>query len=196
MESTSPSSLLWGVARRGPPPGGGRTGRLLERTLAALGDTREQIRAIDGLDVLDERLVGRGGRVRLRSPAAGVDVRGVAASGYELAPLLRQIDDINLELHGENVLVAVFGMGERGAPRGRAAGGRAARGGRPRRASTRRRERELRAPPPWGELAMTPREAFLGRRRSCPAERPSGAWRPSRLPLTRPAYRTCCRASA
>ncbi len=38
------------------------------------------------------------------------------ASGYELAPLLREIDDINLELYGQNVLVAVFGMGERGLP--------------------------------------------------------------------------------
>ena len=94
-----------------------------------------------------------------------VDVRGVAASGYELAPLLRQIDDINLELYGQNVLVAVFGMGERGL-------GEAARLVDALREAVGRVGLEpggvvesFAAPPPWGELAMTPREAFLGPRR-------------------------------
>ena len=64
--------------------------------------------------MLDERLVGRAGVFAYDPLRLAVDVRGVAASGYELAPLLREIDDINLELYGQNVLVAVFGMGERG----------------------------------------------------------------------------------
>ena len=115
-ESTSPSSLLGGsldAARRQAAVHGRE---LLGRTMAALALAREQIRAIAGLDVLDERLVGRPGVFAYDPLRLAVDVRGVAASGYELAPLLREIDDINLELYGQNVLVAVFGMGERGLP--------------------------------------------------------------------------------
>ena len=70
-----------------------------------------------------------------------VDVRGIAASGYELAPLLREIGDINLELYAQNVIVAVFGMAERGATRGGAPGGRAARRRRARRPGPERRQR-------------------------------------------------------
>jgi arginine decarboxylase len=118
-ESTSPNSLLCGsldAARRQAAVHGRE---LLEHTMAELARTREQIRAIDGLDVLDERLAGRPGVFAYDPLRLAVDVRGVAASGYELAPLLREIDDINLELYGQNVLVAVFGMGERGLGRPR-----------------------------------------------------------------------------
>ena len=115
-ESTSPNSLLCGsldAARRQAAVHGRE---LLGHTMAALARAREQIRAIDGLDVLDERHGGRPGVFAYDPLRLAVDVRGVAASGYELAPLLREIDDINLELYGQNVLVAVFGMGERGLP--------------------------------------------------------------------------------
>ena len=98
--------------------------------------------------MLDERLAGRPGVFAYDPLRLAVDVRGIAASGYELAPLLREIDDINLELYGQNVIVAVFGMGERGVPeaqrlvRGAARGGRSGWGSIPaarRRASPRRR---------------------------------------------------------
>ena len=79
----------------------------------ALARARAEIRTIEGLDVLDERLVGRPGVFAYDPLRVAIDVRGVAASGYELAPLLRELDDINLELYGQNVLVAVFGMAER-----------------------------------------------------------------------------------
>ena len=102
-----------------------------------------QIRAIDGLDVLDERMVGRAGVYGYDPLRLAIDVRGVAASGYELARLMREIDDINLELYGENVIVAVFGLGERGAARGRRLVDALARGGRAGRGSSRGEEREL-----------------------------------------------------
>jgi arginine decarboxylase len=161
-ESTSPSSLLTGSldAARRQAAVHGRA--LLERTIAVLSRTRMEISAIDGLDVLDERLAGRPGVFAYDPLRLAVDVRGVAASGYELAPLLRQIGDINMELYGQNVIVAVFGMGERGLPEARRlvrslqtavadvgldpAGGSAT----------------FAAPPPWGELVLTPREAYLG----------------------------------
>ena len=59
-----------------------------------------------------------------------IDVRGTDVTGYELAALLRESDDVNLELAGENVIVAVFGMGETRRAAGRAARRGAARRGR------------------------------------------------------------------
>ena len=88
--------------------------------------------------------------------------------------MLREIGDINLELYGENVLVAVFGMGERGLPEvsrlvaalrtaaervGVDPGGTTA---------------SFAAPPPWGELVMTPREAYLGAQEVVPASEAAG----------------------
>jgi arginine decarboxylase len=173
-ESTSPNSLLAAsldAARRQAAVHGRE---LLGRTMAALAHTREQIQAIAGLEVLDERMVGRAGVFAYDPLRLAVDVRGVAASGYELAPLLREIGDINLELYGQNVLVAVFGMGERSL-------GEAQRlvealavavervGVEPEGAAAR-----FAAPPPWGELAMTPREAYLGAQEVVPADQAVG----------------------
>ena len=173
-ESTSPSALLCGsldAARRQAAVHGRE---LLEHTIATLARVREQIRMIDGLDVLDDRLAGRPGVFAYDPLRLAVDVRGVAASGYELALLLREIDDINLELYGQNVMVAVFGMGERGLTEaarlldalgvavervGLEPGGAA---------------ESFAAPPPWGELAMTPREAYLGAQEVVPAAQAVG----------------------
>jgi lysine decarboxylase len=173
-ESTSPSSLLTASldASRRQAAVHGR--ELLGHTMAVLADTRAQIRAIDGLDVLDERLAGRAGVFAYDPLRLAVDVRGIAASGYELATLLREIGDINLELYGQNVIVAVFGMGERALPEAA-------------RLVDALREAVLRvgldpagattsfaAPPPWGELVMTPREAFLGPQEIVPAAGAAG----------------------
>jgi arginine decarboxylase len=161
-ESTSPSALLGGsldAARRQAAVHGRE---LLAATMAALARSRELIREIPGLDVLDDRIAGRPGVFAYDPLRLSIDVRGVAASGYELAPLLREIDDINLELYGQNVLVAVFGLGERGLPEAtrlvaalRTAVERV--GVDPSGAGA-----SFAAPPPWGELAMTPRQAYLG----------------------------------
>jgi lysine decarboxylase len=174
IESTSPNSLLCGsldAARRQAAVHGRE---LLGRTMAALVLARAEIQAIDGLDVLDDRLAGRPGVFAYDPLRLAVDVRGVRASGYELAPLLREIDDVNLELVGQNVLVAVFGMGERGLPEAarlvaalRTAVERVGLDPAGARAS-------FAAPPPWGELAMTPREAYLGAQEVVPAARAAG----------------------
>jgi arginine decarboxylase len=173
-ESTSPSALLTGsldAARRQAALHGRE---LLGHTMEVLAQTREDIRAIDGLGVLDERLAGRAGVYAYDPLRLAIDVRGVAATGYELAPLLREIGDINLELYGQNVIVAVFGMGERGLPEARrlvlalrTAVDRV--GLDPGGAGT-----SFAAPPPWGELAMTPREAYLGAQEVVPASEAAG----------------------
>ena len=91
-----------------------------------------------------------------------IDVRGTDCSGYELARRVRERDDLFLELAGENVIVAVFGMAEDVA----ASGGRLVAALREELRSLPQpggRIREAFAPPPpWGELVMIPREAFLG----------------------------------
>jgi arginine decarboxylase len=173
-ESTSPNSLLYAsldAARRQAAVAGRE---LLEHTMQALARAREEIRAIEGLDVLDERLAGRPGVFAYDPLRLAVDVRGMAASGYELAPLLREIGDINLELYGENVVVAVFGMGERDlGEAGRlvdALREAVARVG----CEPEGMRRGFAAPPPWGELAMTPREAYLGAQEVVPAREAVG----------------------
>jgi arginine decarboxylase len=173
-ESTSPSSLLGAsldAARRQAAVYGRE---LLGHTMEVLRRTREQIRAIEGLDVLDERLSARPGVFAYDPLRLAVDVRGIAASGYQLAPLLREIDDINLELYAQNVIVAVFGMSERRIPE-------AARLARALRVAVERvgvdpsgAEASFAAPPPWGELAMTPREAYLGPQEVVRAEDAAG----------------------
>jgi arginine decarboxylase len=173
VESTSPSALLSGsldAARRHAAVDGQG---FLGETIDALAETRAAVRAIPGLDVLDERMAGTPGVHGYDPLRLAIDVRGTGATGYELAHALRERDDVNLELAGENVVVAVFGMGERAASKGerlvdalRAAvealpPGRSARG-------------PFAPPPPWGELAMTPREAFLGPQEVVPAAEGAG----------------------
>lgn len=168
-ESTSPSALLTASldAARRQAVLHGRA--LLGETMRALAQTRAEIRAIAGLDVLDERIAGRPGVFAYDPLRLAVDVRGLAATGFELAPLLRELGDVNLELYAQNVLVAVFGMGERSLPEAgrlvqalRTAGERVG-------LDPTGESASFAAPPPWGELAMTPREAFLGRQQAVPA---------------------------
>src|SRR3954454_14981241 len=119
VESTSPSSLLTAsldAARRHAAIHGHE---LLEETLLALDATHEAVRDIEGLDVLDERFIGRPGVFGYDPLRLSIDVRGTGTTGYRIATLLRETDDVQLELAGENVIVAVYGMGERAEEQGR-----------------------------------------------------------------------------
>jgi lysine decarboxylase len=147
VETTSPSGLLAGsldAARRHMYVHGEE---MLSEALAGLAKTREMIKEIPGLDVLDERMVGRPGVTGWDPLRLGIDVR---------------VAEIDLELYSGNVVVAIFGVGEE-----------AERSGERLVAGLRRAVAELEetpgapdeklAPaPPWGELVLTPREAFLG----------------------------------
>jgi len=173
-ESTSPNSLLFAsldAARRRAAVHGRA---LIEETARAVDAARERIRAIPGLDVLDGRFIGRAGVFGYDPLRLAVDVRGLAIDGYDLARRLRENADINLELAGQHVVVGVFGLGgepgllaERfiAALRDVAAEvGLAAEGSKVRFAPA----------PPWGELVMTPREAFLGAQEVVPAQEAVG----------------------
>jgi lysine decarboxylase len=173
-ESTSPNSLLLAsldAARRLAATHGHE---LIGETLRAVAVARAQIREIPGLDVLDERFVGRPGVFAYDPLRLAVDVRGLAVDGYELATLLREAGDINLELAGQNVIVGVFGLGGDATPLaerfvaalrsvaeqvGLSAGSASA---------------GFAQPPPYGELVMTPREAFLGAQEVIPASEAAG----------------------
>ena len=174
VESTSPNSLLLGIARRRAAEAATRGRELLGETLAALARTRAAVREIPGLDVLDERLAGAPGVFDYDPLRLAIDVRGTAASGYELARLLREQDDVYVELAGENVIVAVFGMGEDAGESASGCWPRCATRSRPCRASPLDATGAFAPPPPWGELVMTPREAFLGPQEVVPAREAVG----------------------
>ena len=173
-ESTSPSALLSASLDAARRHAADRGRALLEETLEGMARLREQVRAIEGLDVLDERICGSAGVVDFDPLRLAVDVRGTGASGYEVAEWMREDDDINTELAGENVVVAVFGMGEPVAE----TGGRlvpALRHAAERAAARPPREHEAFAPPPpWGPLALAPREAFFGPQDVVPVDQAVG----------------------
>ncbi len=162
VESTSPNSLLLGSLDSARHYAANEGQRLLTETIQALSSARQAIRQIPGLDVLDERMAGRPGVHGYDPLRLAVDVRGTGATGYQVAQLMHEQDDINLELAGETVIVAVFGMGETAtgnAARLVEALSRAVRGVG---AAEDYVPGRFTPPPPWGPLEMTPREAFLG----------------------------------
>jgi arginine decarboxylase len=162
VESTSPNSLLTAsldAARRYAVTEGHE---LLDETLAMLVRTREQVREIPGLDVLDERLAGRNSVAAWDPLRVSVDVRGTGVTGHRIAQLMRESDDIILELFSENVIVAVFGIAEAPtAPADRLLDGLRHAVEQIGPADVEKR-RAFAEPPPWGPLELAPRDAFLG----------------------------------
>ncbi|HEX6229153.1 MAG TPA: DegT/DnrJ/EryC1/StrS family aminotransferase [Solirubrobacterales bacterium] len=174
VESTSPSALLSGsldAARRRARVHGGE---LLDAGLREIARTREAIASIPGLTVVGEEMTGRPSVAGWDPMRVAIDVRGTGASGYRLARVAFESEGVDLELHSENVVVAIFGLGEPAESAGerlvsalRAVVGRLeAEGEAP--------QEPLAPPPPWGELEMTPREAFLGPQEVVPFEEAGG----------------------
>ena len=167
-ESTSPSSLLCASLDAARRLAVTRGRELLAETVEALAAARAAIRELPGLDVLDESIAGRAGVHGYDPLRLAIDVRGTGATGYEIAELTLESDDINWELFGENVIVAVFGMGEQVGPQVERLL-EALRGALERlEAEGHRQDEPFAPPPPWGELAMSPRDAFLGPQEAVP----------------------------
>ncbi|HKH21987.1 MAG TPA: amino acid decarboxylase [Solirubrobacterales bacterium] len=162
VESTSPNALLTASLDAARRYAATRGEELLSETLPTLERTREQIREIPGLDVLDERLAGRTSVAAWDPLRLSVDVRGTGATGHRIAQLMRERDDIILELFSENVIVAVFGLGQTET----ASAGRLVEGLRHAVAKIGpgdvEERRAFAEPPPWGPLELAPRDAFLG----------------------------------
>lgn len=174
VESTSPSALLSGsldAARRQAAVHGTE---LLTETLAGIAATRAAIERIPGLTSLNASMIGHAGIAGWDPLRLAIDVRGTGSTGYRLAGIAFEDSGIDFELLSENVVVATFGMGERAAK----AGERLVEGLRDAvdrlDSEPRSRQEPLAPPPPWGELAMTPRQAFLGPQQVVPFDRAAG----------------------
>lgn len=162
VRSTSPSSLLLAsldAARRQLAVHGQA---LLAGTLAAAADARAAVDAIPGCAVVGERLVGQPGVAAWDPLRLVVDVRGTGCTGYEVAAELRAADDIHLELATHATLVLVLGLHEQAEALERLVHdlrGTVARIARPVAAA---QAPVVRAPVLGEQLAVSPREAFLG----------------------------------
>jgi lysine decarboxylase len=173
VSSTSPSSLLIAsldAARRHAAVHGGR---LLPRQVADLAALRRAIRRLPGLDVLDERVVGSHGVAALDPLRVCVDVRATGLRGHEVARRLRA-DDVHVELSGEHVLVAVFGLGEGVALHGDRLLKSLARACTPGRGARPAPVAPARQAPPWGPAALSPRSAFLAAHERVPVAAAEG----------------------
>ena len=112
VESTSPNALLTAsldAARRQNVVAGRE---LLAETIASLKVLRARIVEIPGLDVLDEEIAEAESVFAWDPLRVSVDVRGTGATGNKIARFMREEHDIWFELYAENVVVAVFGIGE------------------------------------------------------------------------------------
>src|ERR671919_1626685 len=97
LESTSPNALLSAsldTARRAAAVDGPT---LLGESVGGLALTREAVREVPGLDVLDESLAGQPGVFAYDPLRLAIDVRGTRTSGYELARRIREQDDVHVE---------------------------------------------------------------------------------------------------
>jgi arginine decarboxylase len=112
VSSTSPSSLLLGSLDAARAHAAGMGTELIDAALAGMDVLKEEIRAIDGLDVLDDRLVGHDSVTAYDPLRLAIDVDGAPCDGPALATALLEIADINLELITDRVLVAHVGIAE------------------------------------------------------------------------------------
>ncbi len=173
VRSTSPSSLLFASldAARRQLAVHGRA--LLERTLRAAGRARTAIDEVPGCDVLGGALVGRPGVAGWDPLRLVVDVRGTGCTGYEVAAALRGSYDTYTELATHATLVFVLGLAQPVEPLERLAHDFSE--------TVRSISRPGGLPvvprAPAGvdhELAMTPREAFLGAGEPVPVDEAIG----------------------
>jgi arginine decarboxylase len=161
VRSTSPSSLLLAsldAARRQLAVHGQA---LLAGTLAAAAHARAAIDAVPGCAVVGERLVGRPGVHGWDPLRLVIDVRGTGCSGYEVAAALRAGSDIHVELATHATLVLVLGVHEQDALERfvHDLGATVAEIARP----IAPEQGPVVRPPALGEeLAVPPRDAFLG----------------------------------
>ena len=160
VRTTSPSSLLMAsldAARRQLAVHGEQ---LLHETINAIAAAREKLRRVDGVELLDTELVGRPGIAAYDPLRIVLDTRGTGCTGMELSDALRQSYDVHAELATQSTIVFVVGMGERPRTLQRLAGDVEEAVARMRRPGA--ETEPIYQPAETPELAVTPRDAFLG----------------------------------
>jgi arginine decarboxylase len=161
LRSTSTSSLLLlsldGARRQLALHGE----QLLHETLEALDVARAKLATIPGVALVDGSLVGHAGVAAYDPMRIVLDVRGTGLTGYEIADALRRSYDTHVELPTQATIVFIVGLGETVAALRRLAGDveevvkRFARPG---------ATAAIIGPATtlYNEMAVAPREAFLG----------------------------------
>ena len=173
LRTTSPSSLLLASldgARRQLVLHGEQ---LLFETLEAIAAARAKLMTIEGIRLVDASLVGRPGIAGYDPLRIVVDVRGTGCTGYEVADALRRSYDVHVELPAQATIVFVVGLGESTAALRRLAGDieetvkRIAKPG---------TTAAIVGPTKMllGEMAVPPREAFLGEAEQAPVSEAVG----------------------
>ncbi|HEV7773368.1 MAG TPA: aminotransferase class I/II-fold pyridoxal phosphate-dependent enzyme [Conexibacter sp.] len=162
VRSTSPSSLLLAsldAARRQMAVHGQA---LLAQTLAAAAQARAAIDALPGCAVVGERLVGRPGVAAWDPLRLVIDVRGTGCTGYDVSAALRAGSDIHVELATHATLVLVLGVHEQVEALERLVHDLGATVAEITRPIGPAQAPVVRAPVLGSELAVPPRDAFLG----------------------------------
>jgi arginine/lysine/ornithine decarboxylase len=169
LRSTSPSALLMASldgARRQLALHGEQ---ILWETLRAIEVAREKLETIPGIAMVDDALVGRMGVAGYDPLRIVLDVRGTGRTGYEIADALRRSYDVHLELPMQATVVFIVGLGETAQALRRLAGDVDE-------VVARLSEPGATAPivPPATslrhEVALPPREAFLGDAEQVPVD--------------------------
>ncbi len=112
IRSTSPNSLLLASLDAARAHAASTASGLLDSALGELDLIKQEVRDVCGLDVLDERLVGRHGVAAFDPLRLAIDVRRAPRDGFALAAALHRLANVNLELATERVLIAHFGIAE------------------------------------------------------------------------------------
>jgi arginine decarboxylase len=162
VRSTSQSSLLLGsldAARRQLAVHGEA---LLHETLAAIHATRAKLATTPGIAVLGPELVGRPGVAGWDPLRIVLDVRATGRTGYEVADALRDTYDGNVELATHATVVLLVGIAESPLALERVAGDIDEVCKRLLADDAQRRPTQALAAAPELELAVAPRDAFLG----------------------------------
>ena len=135
----------------------------------AIGVARAKLETIDGIELVDGKLIGSMGIAGYDPLRIVLDVRGTGRTGYEIADALRRAYDVHLELPMQATVVFVVGLGESAGTLRRLAG------------DVDEVVKRLYEPgatkpifPPaatlTNEVAVPPRDAFLGRARQVPVD--------------------------
>jgi lysine decarboxylase len=145
----------------------------LFETLEAIAVARAKLQTIEGIRLVDASLVGHLGIAGYDPLRIVVDVRGTGCTGYEVADALRRSYDVHVELPAQATIVFVVGLGESAPALRRLAGDieetvkRIAKPGAT--AAIVGPMKMLRA-----EMAVPPREAFLGAAEQVPVAQAVG----------------------
>ncbi|HKG38739.1 MAG TPA: aminotransferase class I/II-fold pyridoxal phosphate-dependent enzyme [Conexibacter sp.] len=170
VRSTSPSSLLLAsldAARRQMAVHGQA---LLAQTLAAAAHARVAIDAVPGCAVVGERLVGEPGVAGWDPLRIVIDVRGTGCSGYAVAAALRAGSDIHVELATHATLVLVLGVHQQTEALDRFVHDLGATVAEVTQPIALAQAPMVRTPALGSELAVSPRDAFLGETEIVPVD--------------------------